>query len=128
MSIHNMKEVPEGETHEAKNGTRDRFGKTHPLSNEDGTSRIRSRKQRFVMLVVTVLLGSFYFAAAHADGENAAPAKRSTDIQVVTEGLDANSWLNQKYNKPEDKFGIPISEDTTVGFNDDGDQNVGMRF
>ena len=122
MSIHNIKEVPEGETHEARNRTRDRFGKSHALSNEDGTSRVQVRKRRLKALVVAVLAGSLFTGIAQAEG------KRSTDIQVGTDGLDANSWLNQKYNQPEDKFGIPLSDSTTVGFNEDGDPNVGTRF
>ena len=127
MSIHNFTEVPEGEIHEARNGTRDRFGKTHPLSNEDGSSRLRARKDRLKVLALAALIGPLFFGNALAD-ETSAP-KRSTDIQVGTDGLDENSWLNEKYNKgSEDKFGIPVSDSTTVGFNEDGDPSVGTRF
>ena len=136
MSIHNIKEVSEGESHEARNRTRDRFGKSHVLSNEDGSSRVQVRKSRRIALVAAGLAGSLFAGFAWAEEADllAAPdhatvsGKRSTDIQVGTEGLDANSWLNQKYNQSEDKFGIPLSDSTTVGFNEDGDPNVGTRF
>ncbi len=136
MSIHNIKEVSEGETHEARNRTRDRFGKSHALSNEDGTSRVQIRKSRLKVLALAGLFGSLFAGTVQAEEADllAAPdhatvsGKRSTDIQVGTEGLDANSWLNQKFNQPEDKFGIPLSDSTTVGFNEDGDPNVGTRF
>ena len=136
MSIHNFTEVPEGETHETRNGTRDRFGKTHPLTNEDGSPRLGARENLLKVLALVVFLSPFFFTSAHADEfdpaytgptETAAP-KHSTDVQVGTDGLDANSWLNEKYNKPEDKFAIPMGESTTLGFNEDGDPSVGTRF
>ncbi len=136
MSIHNFTDVVENETHEARNRTRDRFGKSHALSNEDGTSRVEMRKRRLkALLFVVFAAGPFFCASAQADeGETAVetiskPApRRSTDIQVGTENFDANSWLDTKFNKPEDKFGIPVGESTSIGFNDDGDPNVGTRF
>ena len=126
MSIHNFTEVTEAETHEAKNGTRDRFGKTHVLSNEDGTSRVRIRNRRIKVLVLAVFLGSLGLTGAFA--EETPAVRRNTDVQVGSESVDTNSWLDEKLNKPEDKFGIPIDGNTTVGINDDGDPNVGMRF
>ncbi len=44
MSIHNKVAVPDGETHES-NYTRDRFGRNHRISNEDGTPRVRRIKK-----------------------------------------------------------------------------------
>jgi len=136
MSIHNFTEVPEAETHEARNRTRDRFGKSHALSNEDGSSRVEVRKRRLKALVLALLTaGPFFCAAAQAaEGESAVdmlsqtPPRRNTDVQVGSDNLDTNDWLDKKLNKPEDKFGIPIDGNTSIGFNDDGDPNVGMRF
>ena len=126
MSIHNFTEVSEAETHEARNSTRDRFGKSHALSNEDGSSRVTVRKRNLKILVMSALLGSFFQASAFT--EEAPVSRRNTDVQVGSESIDTNEWLDQKLNKPEDKFGIPIDRNTSLGFNDDGDPNVGMRF
>ena len=130
MSIHNIKEVTETEVHEARNGTRDRFGKTHALSNEDGSTRLPVRQAglslRSKILVLAMLFGPIFQTGVFA--EEAGVARRNTDIQVASEGLDANSWLDKKLNKPEDDFSIPLSESTAIGFNDDGDPIIGMRY
>ena len=135
MNIHNLKDVEETETHDL-NATRDRFGKKHQLSDPNGASRIVRRKQKLRIAALTTLLGVVYceFAAADplAPPEDASPThstiRRNTDIRVETEGLDANSWINQKFNQPEEKFGIPIDENTAIGINDDGDPNMAMSF
>ena len=124
MSIHNIKEVTETESHEARNRTRDRFGKTHALSNEDGSTRLPLRSKA---LVLAVLFGSMFQAEGFSE-EAMKTARRNTDIQVASEELDENSWLDKELNKPEDRFGIPLSESTAIGFNDDGDPSVGMRY
>ena len=41
MSIHDSTEVKEEEAHEAQRYTRDRFGKKHALSAQDGTARVK---------------------------------------------------------------------------------------
>ena len=46
MSIHNSAEVKEEEAHEAQQFTRDRFGKKHALSSEDGTARVTHLKKK----------------------------------------------------------------------------------
>ena len=133
MSIHNIKEVAEAETHEAGNRTRDRFGKTHALSNEDGTSRLPRRQagvglrsRRLKVLILAVLLGPFCQTGVFA--EEPPPPRRNTDVQVGSENIDPNTWLDQRVNKSEDNFGIPIDESTAIGINDNGDPNVGMKF
>lgn len=135
MSIHNMKEVEEGESHDL-NATRDRFGKKHQLSEPNGESRISRRGGKARKMAFWILAMPLFCAAARAEEllprEDASPTRatvhRNTDVRVETEGLDANSWLNQKYNEPEEKFGIPIDDTYSIGINDDGDPNVGMTF
>ena len=127
MSIHNFTEVPEAETHEARNRTRDRFGKSHALSNEDGTSRVEIRKHHLKVLIPAVFLGALGQAAVFA--EEASVPRRNTDVQVGSESIDPDTWLDKKLNRfTEDEFAIPIDGNTSIGINDDGDPNVGMRF
>ena len=124
MSIHNFKDVEESETHDSDR-TRDRFGKEHRLSDHDGTPRLKRRQSKLAVLAAAAFFSSFFCGWACADE----PAPHSnTDIRVETEGLDANSWLNQKFNQPEDEFGIPINESSKIGFNDDGDPNMSTQF
>ena len=139
MSIHNLVDVPEDETH-GSNSTRDRFGKKHHLSNEDGSPRLpagragvdaRRVNRKLTVLAVAALLGPFVGVFARAEESSLPPARpvghSNTDIRVETKGLDANSWLNQK--KPaEEKFGIPIDESAAVEINENGDPNLNMRF
>jgi hypothetical protein len=111
MSIHNFTDVPEQES-AGSNGTRDRFGKTHRLSEEDGTLRIRakSRKKAPAALLLAVCL---WGGAAWA-----ANANQSCNVQIESSMDD--SWLNERREKHE-KFGIPLNESDKVGFNEDGD-------
>lgn len=135
MNIHNLKDVEETEAHDL-NATRDRFGKKHQLSEPNGASRIVRRKRKLPIVVLTALCGSLLGACAFAEelrppedaSQTNSTVHRNTDIRVETEGLDANSWLNQKFNQPEEKFGIPVDENTAIGINDDGDPNMAMSF
>ena len=125
MSIHNVREVEDGETHES-NATRDRFGKKHPLSDRDGTPRIRRRPTRPAAIAV---LASLLCLSAQAGGGSTIPSTtRNTDVRVETEGLDENSWLNKKLNQPQERFGIAVDESTSLEVNEDGDPNLNMRF
>lgn len=136
MSIHNFKDVEEGEVHEFSRSTRDRFGKTHRLNNEDGSSRLR-RSKNTAILITLLSLSSFFTTAVSFAGDAASSeglsasdslsARSNTNIRVETEGLDAHSWLNQK-GEPEEKFGIPLNDSSAVGFNEDGDPSMSTRF
>ena len=139
MSIHNTKEVVDGESH-GSNGTRDRFGKNHLLSDQDGTSRlprrqagIARRKRKLKLAAACALLGPLFCVPVLAadlepDAESANTHRRNTDIHVETEGLDENSWLNQKINQPEEKYGLAVDKNTSLGFNEDGDPALATSF
>ena len=124
MSIHNIKDVEEDETH-GSGLTRDRFGKRHRLSDKDGTLRIRRRKLKLGAGALT-LLGALAYGRAAADTEP--PTYRNTDIQVETGGLDADSWLNQKLNQPQERFRLPMDDSTALEIDDNGDPNLNMQF
>src|SRR5262245_33911698 len=90
MSIHNMKEVEEGEAHDL-NATRDRFGKKHQLSEPTGESRLTRRKKRAGKAALALLWASFFCGAAAASDEalpredasmTHATERRNTDIKV----------------------------------------------
>jgi hypothetical protein len=115
MSIHNFTDVAEGEAHESRNKTRDRFGKDHSLTEEDGSPRLNFRRKA---VLVFALLTAFASPAL---------ASRSTDVKFDSEGT-ANDWLNEKYNEEKTDFSIPLDSNTSLGFNEDGDPAVGTRF
>lgn len=139
MSIHNMKDVEETEAHDL-NATRDRFGKRHQLSESDGRSRLPARRRpgiaRLRITALAALCGGLFCAFSSAEEfaptQDALPTRstlhRNTDVQVGTEGLDANSWLNQKFNQPEERLGVPVDENTTLGFNEEGEPNMAVAF
>ena len=120
MSIHNKVAVPDEETHESSY-TRDRLQKKHRISNDDGSPRLPGRQA----LVVLALFG-----AAHLFLDSGTLlAKPNTDIKVDSTELgekDLDSRLH--VNADEDKFGIPVNESTALGFNEDGDPNLSMRY
>lgn len=127
MSIHNHTPVPEEETHESSNYTRDRFQKKHSLSNEDGTARLKRRRGAVAGLF---LLSSLCAVPAVFADEGYVPKKRSsTNISVSTDDLeprDFNSRVGEF--EEDDRFGIPVNDSTSVGFNEDGDPSMNMRY
>ena len=129
MSIHNMVPVSEEETHESSNYTRDRFQKKHRICNEDGTLRLKRGRKTLAALLFLSVLPVLSAPGVSADQE-AAPKRRSnTNISVDSEDLgdkDFNSRLGVYMD--DDKFGIPVSDSSTLGFNEDGDPNLSMRY
>ena len=121
MSIHNKVAVPDEETHES-NYTRDRFQKKHRISDDEGSSRIRRIKKSLAVLALLPAAQLFMCSVALM-------AKPNTDIRVDSSelgGTDLDSRLH--VNSDEDKFGIHVNESTAVGFNEDGDPNLSMRY
>ena len=122
MSIHNKVSVPDEETHES-NYTRDRFGKQHRISDPNGSSRLRRNKKKLAVLVLlpaAQLLWSF--------GPAAAQPGRHTNIQVESSALD-DRMLDDRLNAPREDTPVFYKEgSTSVGFNEDGDPNMSMKF
>ena len=118
MSIHNKVAVLENETHEP-HYTRDRFGKNHRIGN----SRIRRIKKNLLMLA--------FLSAAHLLLDHAlamAQAGRNTNVRVESSSLD-KSALDAKLNAPQDeKLTFYKEGSTSIGFNEDGDPNMSLRF
>jgi len=123
MSIHNLVDVTEGETHDS-HFTRDRFGKNHRLQNEDGTFRIRRSRRNLKVLAWVILLGSA--ACGRVWAAESAPA-RNTNIKVESGDFD-DLLLNEKLDSPEERFGLPVDESTAIEINEDGDPNLSMKF
>ena len=121
MSIHNKVAVPDEETHESSY-TRDRFQKKHRISDDEGSSRIRRIKKNLAVLALLPAAQLFMCSGTLM-------AKPNTDIHVDSSefgetDLDARLHVNSD----EDKFGIRVNESTAVGFNEDGDPNLSMRY
>ncbi len=114
MSIHDMVDVKEGETHET-NYTRDRFGRTHRLANEDGSKRIQILRHMVLagFFVSSLLAGSFATASPNT--------KVSSD--------DMSSFWGIGFNEEkEEPFNFLKNGDTALGFNEDGDPSLSTRF
>ena len=130
MSIHNKVAVPEEETH-GSSYTRDRFGKNHRISNEDGSSRLPVRqtgtprrvKKKLLVLALLPVAPLLWGSAPVA-----AQAARSTNVHVESATLD-ESTLNAKLNVPQDEKAVFYNDgSTSVGFNENGDPNMSLRF
>lgn len=70
---------------------------------------------------ITLALASAGLLAAIAGIAHA----RGTDVKIESNNLDL--VLNQE-REPVDRFGIPIDESTTLGFNEDGDPALRRNF
>lgn len=119
MSIHNIVPVSEEETHESSSYTRDRFQKKHRIADEDGSSRLCRVRKSLALLVMALFLATPLQAAGPS----------SVNMTVESEDLgeeDFNSRLG--VHADEDKFGIPVNSSTSLGFNEDGDPNLSMRY
>lgn len=126
MSIHNIVDVKESESHDS-GATRDRFGKNHLLQNEDGSSRIQRSRRKFKIFVWAALLSQFFCGQARSVESETPSVRRNTNITI--EGTDFDDlFLDQKIITPQDKFAIPVDESTAIGINEDGDPNLNMRF
>ena len=122
MNIHNLVDVPDGETHDS-NFTRDRFGKSHRLQDEDGTFRIRRSSKKLKILIWAAVLSSTACPYVRAEELRAV---RHTDIKVESGSFD-DLLFDQKPD-PEEKFGLSVDESTAIGINEDGDPNLSMKF
>ena len=124
MSIHNKVEVSDAGAHEASH-TRDRFGKKHRISESDGAPRIRRRKKVIVLLFAVSLTGCLFTGKTAWGLES---AHRSTDVKVESSSMN-EALINEKINNvPGPGSAIYKDEDKAVGFNEDGDPNMSVRF
>ena len=111
MSIHNTVEVVEEEVSEVSN-TRDRFGKKHKI--------VRGQFLKVELLVFAFVLFNFQALTplCFAKGPN---------VQINSDDLGPIS-LNEKSEPKEEKPVLYADDSVVVGFNDDSEPNVGMRF
>lgn len=114
MSLHNTVEVNEdlpSDGQEIRPYTRDRFGKKHAV--------MRNLDKKILALFLLIIL--FDASLVWAEG------LRKTNISVDSSELGPVS-INDKVKTKQDKRSLQIDEDVSLGFNEDGDPNVGMRF
>ena len=116
MSIHNFVEVLEGEVHESKAFTRDRLGKKHLLSDENGDSRVGNLRKKVAVLAVALVC--LIASSADAKGPNTQISSEDPEVRSVS------GWMND--NDPRPTF--YQSGSTQAGFNEDGDPSVSTRF
>ena len=128
MSIHDFTEVREEEAHESTAFTRDRLGKKHLLSDENGQPRVANlRKRPAILALALLLLAAPALYADAIDTEAGYVKKKGPNVQVSSgdaEVRSVSSWMNGNDPKPT----FYQSGDTAVGFNNDGDPNVSTRF
>lgn len=72
--------------------------------------------KRNLFVALAAVLAATWTAAAFA---------RGTDVKVESKDIDL--LINEK-SEAEEKFGIPIDEETSLGFNEDGDPALSRRF
>lgn len=118
-----MVDVPEGESHET-NYTRDRFGRTHRLTNEDGTPRIRTKRIN-VALILLVLASMGCPSALAEDGLKKRPS--GPNVQVTSEEI-GSAWDRLPDRDQEEEFSLMKNGDTSLGFNANGDPSLSTRF
>ena len=114
MSIHNKLEVSDGQIRDS-NHTRDRFGKSHKISDSDIRTRVRRVKKALVFLPVALLAGPFA-QAAHPN----------TDVQVQSGPID--ELVDKKINPPEERFAFYRDDEKSLEINEDGEPNMNVRF
>ena len=127
MSIHNTVDAAEPEPKD-KNHTRDRFGKRHAVSG-DGTVREVTLTVFFLFFILTGVLGvpAKSMADVPPQGTDAASGARRAHVTVDSADLGPVS-LNGKSGRKEERPMLYSDDDVSVGFNEDGDPNMGMRF
>ncbi len=123
MSIHNMVDVPEGESHET-NYTRDRFGRTHRLTNQDGTPRIGTKRSVAVLIFLFLVSIAGPFAHAEDDRRN---RQLGPNVQMTSEEI-GSAWDRLSDREKEDEFSLLKNGDTSLGFNENGDPSLSTRF
>ncbi len=120
-----MVDVPaEGESQD-KNYTRDRFGRTHRLANEDGSPRIRTMRHISVLLFLIIALSVSAVSYAEDSRRN---RQLGPNVQMTSENMES-AWdrLSDK-EKKEDEFNLLKNGDTVLGFNENGDPSLSTRF
>ncbi len=105
MSIHNTVDVPEKESVDDTNHTRDRFGRKHKISVKD---RAAVALVSICFLVVSPVLA----------------ATGGTNITVESEPLS----LNDRPAEKEKPLSFYRDGDTEIGINENGDPNLSMRY
>jgi hypothetical protein len=122
MSIHNKVAVPEEEMR-GSHYTRDRFGKKHDISNVNGSLRVRRVKKNLLVLALLPTVPLLWGSATLM-----AQSGRNTNVQIESSSLD--EWtIDDKLNTPQDEKPIFYDDgSTSVGFNENGDPNMSMRF
>ena len=126
MSIHNFTEVREDESHEAHLFTRDRFGKKHALSSEDGSCWVGGVKKALAL----ILFVSTFSGPLFADSGEVRKAPH-TNIQISSSDLEAYSIedkLNRMPHSKEEKAVIYREGNSSLGFNEDGDPALTTNF
>ncbi len=118
-----MVDVPEGESHET-NYTRDRFGRTHRLTNEDGTPRIRTK--RYAAALAIFFLVATFCPAVQAEDERR-NRQLGPNVQMTSEEI-GSAWDRLPDREKEDEFSLMKSGDTSLGFNENGDPSLSTRF
>jgi len=83
-----------------------------------------SVKKSAIILVSGVLS---FAPLVHAGGESGAAPRKNTDVQVSSSDLEPFS-IDKKTDPDGGKPVFYSDGSTTVGFNDDGEPNVGTRF
>ena len=114
MSIHNKVEVSDGQTRDS-NHTRDRFGKSHKISDSNLRMRVRRVQKALALLPVALFAGPFA-QAAHPN----------TDVQVESGPID--ELVDKKIDPPEERFAFYRDDEKSLEINEDGDPNMNVRF
>ncbi len=122
MSIHNFVNVPEAEA-KGQGYTRDRLGKTHGVRSKKSRGRANGVKKDMAVLVALIFLPALAFLPLAHGGT----FSKNTNVQVDSRDLEPFS-LDDRLGQREEKFHFYKDNDKTVGFNDDGEPNVSMRF
>ena len=114
MSIHNKVEVTDGTAQDCSR-TRDRFGKTHQVTETDIKPRKSRAKKALLLLPLILFTNSFALAANH-----------NTDVQVESWPID--ELVDAKIDPPEERFAFYRDNEKSLELNEDGDPNMNMRF
>lgn len=84
------------------------------------------KKVLFLSLFLAVLHPALAFADAGPEPQEEAPVKKGPNVSIDSSELEPFD-INKKTD-PEQKPEIYVDQNTTIGFNDDAQPSVGMRF
>lgn len=130
MNIHNTMEVRENEVSKhAQRFTKDRLGKQHEVDKKQ-KGFAEPWILKFILFAPIIALAFFLILATrlHAAEEPKA-ASKGPNTQYTSDELEKRS-LDERLNdeQKEERFSAAISDSASLGFDDDGNPNVGMRF